>query len=160
MDICTHEIQWDAICAQLHESNEEYLAPEKMAGYIYPADAKKFTAAIDNILTGDDSGMQLRYRIQSSNGTMRWLLINAELQSDAALTKLIGTIQDITPLMQELEETETRMARMQEALTQMTYAANHDLQEPLRKIMLYADMLDKKQSAAWDSSYAAGTAAA
>ena len=63
--------------------------------------------------------------------------------------EVVGAVlvfRDIT--RRKLEESELR--RLNEDLTQFTFAATHDLREPLRIITVYAQMLDRKYSGALD----------
>jgi PAS domain S-box-containing protein len=58
----------------------------------------------------------------------------------------LATIVDITGRRRSEEELAQRAADLEianERLTQFAYVASHDLQEPLRKIAVYADLLDK-----------------
>ena len=58
----------------------------------------------------------------------------------------LATIVDITGRRRAEEELARRAADLEianERLTQFAYVASHDLQEPLRKIAVYADLLEK-----------------
>jgi PAS domain S-box-containing protein len=58
----------------------------------------------------------------------------------------LATIVDITARRKAEEELARRAADLEianERLTQFAYVASHDLQEPLRKIAVYADLLEK-----------------
>lgn len=50
----------------------------------------------------------------------------------------------------ELEEQARELARSNEALEQFAYAASHDLQEPLRKVVMFCEMLREEKAAALD----------
>ncbi|HZZ60403.1 MAG TPA: ATP-binding protein [Roseiarcus sp.] len=59
---------------------------------------------------------------------------------------VLATIVDITARRKAEEEHARRAADLEianERLTQFAYVASHDLQEPLRKIAVYADLLEK-----------------
>ncbi|GAB3492861.1 hypothetical protein GCM10027341_07480 [Spirosoma knui] len=71
----------------------------------------------------------------------RWL--------DITLTRLndgfVATIQDITAqrqVQQQLETTVQELHRSNQNLEQFAYVASHDLQEPLRKIVSFGDVLN------------------
>ncbi len=70
-----------------------------------------------------------------------WAAVNA---SAGQVVKLSGTAQDVTEAQLVAQEREAYAARLEQSnreLQEFAYVASHDLQEPLRKIRAFADLL-------------------
>lgn len=88
-------------------------------------------------------------RIKRPDGSVRWIRLNGKYFGDAQSPRsLLGTVMDITEekktaeiLEQKIEERTRELVQANEQLKQFTYAASHDLQEPLRKITFFFDKL-------------------
>lgn len=86
--------------------------------------------------------------------TGRWIELSvAKMDED----HLINVFTDVTPIKQahlRLEETVNQLKQSNEELEQFTYVSHHDLQEPLRKISIFSDMVmaeakDKLSEEGW-----------
>jgi PAS domain S-box-containing protein len=84
--------------------------------------------------------VQLRYR--RSDGQYRWYLARAVPVEDVSsgTVSWYGTSTDID----EYKRTEAALRRSKADLEQFAYAAAHDLQEPLRNIAIYAELLARR----------------
>jgi PAS domain S-box-containing protein len=88
-------------------------------------------------------------RIQLPNHTVRWIRLNGVIKFQNKIPlSLVGTVRDITEekraaelLEQKIEERTKELRLLNEQLSQFTYAASHDLQEPLRKISFFLSRL-------------------
>jgi PAS domain S-box-containing protein len=87
-------------------------------------------------------------RVILPNETIRWIRINGVLLNKESASILIGTKMDITEekraaesLEQKIEERTHELQQVNDQLKQFTYAASHDLQEPLRKISFFLSRL-------------------
>jgi PAS domain S-box-containing protein len=94
-----------------------------------------------------DSGepIQLIHRFRRADGAYRWHLTRAHAMraNDGKVTMWIGSSTEI----HEQKDTEENLRRANQDLEQFAYAATHDLQEPLRSITIYSDLLSKRYGA-------------
>ncbi|MGF7216415.1 signal transduction histidine kinase [Spirosoma lacussanchae] len=73
----------------------------------------------------------------------RWFNLTLTRLNDG----FVATVQDITTekqVQQQLEETVQELHRSNRNLEQFAYVASHDLQEPLRKIVAFGDVLNSQ----------------
>ena len=88
-------------------------------------------------------------RIKLPDNTSKWIRLNGKFSFiNSKPDSLVGTILDITEekkaaelLEYKIEERTLELKQANEQLKQFTYAASHDLQEPLRKISFFLDRL-------------------
>jgi PAS domain S-box-containing protein len=91
-------------------------------------------------------------RIILPDNSLRWIRLNGKyIFEKEQPVSLVGTVMDITNerkaaeiLEQKIEERTRELTQLNEQLKQFTYAASHDLQEPLRKITYFMDRLMAK----------------
>jgi hypothetical protein len=102
-------------------------------------------------------------RLRQHDGVYRWFLLSivALRRMDGSLDQWIGALSDIHAQRMQaeelerlvslrttaLEQTATELRRSNGELESFAYAASHDLQEPLRKIQAFGDLLNKKHRA-------------
>jgi signal transduction histidine kinase len=97
-----------------------------------------FDRYVETIKTGDPATFDLHY----ADGYDNFFTINVVKMGD----ELFGTFTDHSPLkrlQRELEASISELKRSNASLEQFAHAASHDLQEPLRKIMLHATKLEE-----------------
>ena len=116
------------------QKNSHFL--EQPLSAIYPVDLSRMNRLQKLI----DTGEPIHFN-EFSPLLSRWL--------DMTLTRLndgfVATIKDITTekqVRQQLEDAVQELHRSNRNLEQFAYVASHDLQEPLRKIVSFGDMLN------------------
>ncbi|MDB5197860.1 MAG: domain S-box protein [Flaviaesturariibacter sp.] len=88
-------------------------------------------------------------RISRPDGGTRWIRLNGYFKIEKGVPDTFtGTLMDTTEekraaeiLEQRIKERTRELTQVNEQLKQFTYAASHDLQEPLRKIGFFLDRL-------------------
>jgi PAS domain S-box-containing protein len=122
---------------------------------LHPDDRPRVDEAFENALkTGK---ITYETRIIRHNNTERWIRVNGTTiyNKKHEPVRLLGTVLDITEQKRAKEELEnivlertselltsnSALERSNHELEQFAYIASHDLQEPLRKIQTFADMV-------------------
>ncbi|RYG06278.1 MAG: PAS domain-containing sensor histidine kinase [Chitinophagaceae bacterium] len=93
----------------------------------------------------DENGVPVRITGASQDVTTeRKIQAALEEQVQARTEELQQVNEELTATNEELFESNKQLTYSNEELAQYAYVASHDLQEPLRKIRMFSDMLQKK----------------
>lgn len=108
---------------------------------LHPDDAERAAALWQAAVRGEAT-YDLEYRIRRYDGTYRWFKTRGLPLQDAAgrVVKWLGTSTDID----DQKQAEEALRRSNEDLQQFAYVASHDLQEPLRMISSYTQLLARR----------------
>ncbi|ADD03914.1 sensor box histidine kinase [Natrialba magadii ATCC 43099] len=94
----------------------------------------------DTIESGEE--YEEEYRVWDSNNELRWVVArgHVEYDDDGNPVTFPGALSDIT----ERKQFEQRLEESNKRLEQFAYAASHDLQEPLRMVTSYLQLIDRR----------------
>jgi PAS domain S-box-containing protein len=122
------------------------LSVEEMKGWdwtkvVHPEDVEANIRAWKHSLeTGEPIHFEQRFR--RADGIYRWHLSRALAMhdEDGRVTMWIGSNTDI----HEQKEKEQELRRANEDLQQFAYSASHDLQEPIRNVAIYSEIVARR----------------
>ncbi len=99
------------------------------------------------IATGEPFHVQHRFR--RADGAYRWHLSRALAMGDMSgnISMWIGSSTDI----HEQKEKEDELRRANDDLQQFAYSASHDLQEPIRNVAVYSEIISRRYRNVLDS---------
>jgi PAS domain S-box-containing protein len=84
------------------------------------------------------------FPLKDENGqTLYWTGFIINIHDRKIMEQTLKDNKELTEIKSQLEDTVRELKRSNLELEQFAYAASHDLQEPLRKIVFYSDYLSK-----------------
>lgn len=124
---------------------------------LHPDDQTSYMDRWNKVLkSGDIFEIQCRLK-HMPDGSYRWFLCRAVplRNSQGEIVRWFGSCTDIEDQMNsatKLQEAIDALRRSNSDLEQFAYAASHDLQEPLRMVAIYTQLLKEEYSAKLDAT--------
>ncbi|OIB56341.1 ATP-binding protein [Natrialba sp. SSL1] len=154
INVATREVFWtDHIFELLEVDADEEPSLEEILTMFHEADQQRIRNAVEGLLDSGDP-FDIEARVRTDSGETRWLRLRSasEIGDDTA-TSIRGAAQDITDRKQREQRLEELIDDLEESnsrLEQFAYAASHDLQEPLRMISSYLQLIEQRYAADLD----------
>ncbi len=122
---------------------------------LHPDDLRLTMDAWQHAVTSGEV-YQAEHRVQMADGSYRWHLSRAWPVRDGQgqVVRWFGTATDIHEVKQAetiLADYAEKLQRSNQELEQFAFVASHDLQEPLRKIRLFANTIQQKMAGKLDA---------
>lgn len=135
--------EWNLISQRSSNSEEVYRIfelereqkYEEFMTYVHPDDVQKVKDAIAQAFISGHYECEYRYT-KNDKEKVIWSVGKVEFRDDQPY-RMVGTVQDVT----QIKKMEKQLAQSNESLRQFAFVASHDMKEPLRKIMMFSDMI-------------------
>lgn len=138
-------------------ADDQPMPPDPWTGLIHPEDHSPYQERWQNTLkSGEIFETQCRLK-HMPDGTYRWFLCRAVPLRNAKgqVVRWFGSCTDIQDQMTnaaKLQAAIDALSRSNSDLEQFAYAASHDLQEPLRMVVIFTQLLKEEYSSQLDAT--------
>lgn len=146
----------DALCRYLGYSRDELMGMT-FPDYTHPDDLADDLSRAKALCDGHGEGFMIEKRYLRKDGQVVWahLAVDAVRDPEGKPLYLVGLVQDITERKtaeEGLRKTVYELAHSNKELEQFASVTSHDLQEPLRMVMVFAGLLRDRYEGRLDAT--------
>jgi len=123
--------------------SEEELRARPFVELVHPDDRERTAQEAAGIFSGNAT-VDFSNRYIAKAGSVHWLRWSSVLGDDGMIYARATDVSAHIAAQAELKETATALERSNQDLRQFAYIASHDLNEPLRTIAGFAQLLEKR----------------